>query len=316
MPSFAGPGFRGPRRALLATGFSERGHLLALLGSAGMGNWDVRFAGSLEHARFLLQHQHCDVLLADNQRGTRSEWRELAWIADQRGVPTVLLVEPNAQHIATALANRVHQWLPRELVPCHPELLAAALLDAVRHTDEIRRRRVGHRRLDDSRRQVGRLLELLWQTTVPDGQARLCSQRHVLERLDEEIARAERYGTPLSVALAEVRSAVSETMVGSFTLDTWAAKRLLQTKRRSDVAGQYGPHGIMLLLAQTPEDKATLCCQRLQEHLEMNDPGFEELPPIRSYFGVASYSDEVKSVQRLLGRAEERLEAARAGIRA
>jgi GGDEF domain-containing protein len=293
-------------------GFPDRSHLTALLAAAGVGNWDVHAADSLEHARFLLQHQHCDVVLADSQRGARNEWKDLARLAEQRGVPTVLLVELTAQQLSSVLTNRVHQWLPRELVPCHPELLAAALLSGLRYAEERRRTRLAYRRLDDSRRQVGRLLELLWQTTILDAQARLCSQRHMLERLEQEVARAERYGTPLSVALAEVQPTAPETIAGApFTLDARTMKRLLQTKRRSDVAGQYGPRGFMLLLAQTPEDRANLCCRRLKERLEKTDQDAEALPQIRSYFGVASYSAEMASVQRLLGRAEERLEEAR-----
>ena len=76
------------------------------------------------------------------------------------------------------------------------------------------------------------------------------NQRHMLERLDQEAARARRQGGDFTVVLAEVQGARREQLSPAETdhLATWTAARVTQAKRRSDVAGQYGPHGFMLLL--------------------------------------------------------------------
>ena len=41
-----------------------------------------------------------------------------------------------------------------------------------------------------------------------------------------------------------------------------------RSKRRCDVAGQYGPQGFMLLLPQTPPEGAVHFCRRLQGLLD------------------------------------------------
>src|SRR5208282_4680730 len=51
------------------------------------------------------------------------------------------------------------------------------------------------------------------------------------------------------IALGELRDGLHED--SSLPLPRWAAEQIGKVKRQSDVAGHYGPHGFMLLLAQT-----------------------------------------------------------------
>ena len=78
--------------------------------------------------------------------------------------------------------------------------------------------------------------------------------------------------------------------------------------RRSDVAGQYGPHGFMMLLPRTSETGALGCCERLRALLEQ-PPSLRG--PLRAYFGVAALDGAEETITTLLSRAEERLEEAR-----
>jgi PleD family two-component response regulator len=48
---------------------------------------------------------------------------------------------------------------------------------------------------------------MLWQASPTAGRTRWFSQRHMMERLEEEVARADRHGTPLSVILGETEGA-------------------------------------------------------------------------------------------------------------
>ena len=93
---------------------------------------------------------------------------------------------------------------------------------------------------------------------------------------------------------------------------TWTAGQVSRAKRRCDVAGQYGPHGFMLLLPRATDHDAVGYCRRLQAILEAppTTPG-RPLPPLQACFGVASYSPAASTIQSLLSRAEARLEQAR-----
>jgi diguanylate cyclase (GGDEF)-like protein len=135
----------------------------------------------------------------------------------------------------------------------------------------------------------------------------------MMERLDEEVARCDRHGTPLAVVLGEVEAeSANEQAQAAQTLATWTAERICRAKRRHDVAGQYGPHGFMLLLGHTSEAGAVTCCRRLQSVLQQAPvPENRSRGPIRTHFGVAGYSELTNTGQALLSRAEERLEQAR-----
>src|SRR2546429_442418 len=54
-------------------------------------------------------------------------------------------------------------------------------------------------------RRIERLAGMLWEAVPGQGRAPWFPQRYMLERLEEELARAQRHGGPLSVVLGEVR---------------------------------------------------------------------------------------------------------------
>ena len=297
------------RRVLIAAGGSGRRRLLELFGDAALDGWQPLVATSFEEARFVLQHDTCDVLLVDESLSGHDDWKDLSWLTAQREVPAVLLAEPAPQRLIAALEQGIYQWLPRNLAFGHAGLLAAALQQGAHTADARRQARLVDQDLQECRRQVSRLVNLLWETTPSDTRMHWCSQRHLMERLQEEVARTKRYGTPLSVALGEVQPASREVPSQPEVLESWTAERVLRAKRRSDVAGRYGPHMFMLLLAHTSEAGAAVCCRRLREVLEQpSEPA--PMPPggVTTHFGIATYSAATPTLQRLLSSAEQRLE--------
>ena len=130
----------------------------------------------------------------------------------------------------------------------------------------------------------------------------------MLDRLREEVSRVARHGGPLTLALGELLPQSEATS----SLTSWAAEQVRRTKRRCDVAGQYGPQGFMLLLPRTTGAAGVGACRRLQAILE--SPPAPLRGPIRACFGVAElHGTEPSAVKALLVRAEERLEQARKG---
>ncbi len=295
------------RRVVIAAGAAEGAALQEPFRNGLLAGWEAQPAESLGQAHFLLQHGASDVLLLDASAWAGDDPEGVAWMAGPRQTPVLLLSPPEPETIAAGLNGGADLWLPRDLALEHPLLLAAALGQALRCGDLRRRLRRGGAALDDSRRQVSRLLDLLWQSAPAEGQARWFTQRYMLERLNEEIARTGRQGTPFSVVLAEFHPPAA---TGGPHLDAWAAERLGRGKRRSDVLGRYGPHGFMLLLAGSGEAGATAFCRRLERALREAAEG--EGVPLTACFGVAACSAASATPQGLLRRAEERLQAAQA----
>jgi GGDEF domain-containing protein len=296
------------RRVLVAARGCELPSLQALFAAEALAPWEAVEAESLEQARFKLQHTACDILLVDESLACCGSPEGLAWLAE-RGAPTVFLAGCDAETCTRAYEHGATICLPRGLTLGHPPLLAAALRRACRDGETAR----AHCRVKDSlhqcRRQVDRLVNLLWRTVPMDTQTHWCTQRHVLERLQEEVARTDRHGGPLTVAVGEVEATPGADEPGEGA--AWT-ERLTRAKRRCDVAGQYGLQGFLLLMVQTPKEGAVTCCRRLQQALEAPAAGGPR-GPVRVSFGIASVSGDGATPQALLRQAEQNLEAATAG---
>jgi diguanylate cyclase (GGDEF)-like protein len=152
----------------------------------------------------------------------------------------------------------------------------------------------------------------LWETVPKEMGANWFTQRHMLERLQEEVTRVKRHGGPLTVILGELLPKAREDADSAYDLATWAAEQVGRRKRRSDVAGQYGPHGFMMVLPRTSEPGAVVFCERLRSLLEQDASPLRG--PLRAYFGVAAVDTEAgTTITKLLRQAEERLEEAKSG---
>src|SRR5262249_41611671 len=160
-----------------------------------------------------------------------------------------------------------------------------------------RRFRLAAESLQDCRRHVSRLVELLWESLPVETRSRWFTQRYMMERLAEEVARTERHGVPFSLVLGEVRPRPAEGAepAPDSVVVAWTSEHVMRSKRRCDVAGQYGPHGFMLLLTNTSERGATTFCRRLQTLLTKG-------VPLVAHFGVALCSGAATTPKNLLSQ--------------
>jgi diguanylate cyclase (GGDEF)-like protein len=297
------------RRVLLVGADAEVQRLFAQPALAG---WDAVGIDS-SMAAPLLKSTPCELLLATENHHRQVGLDGIEWLAQQQAMPILLVADLPADTVAQAYVRGASLWLPRHQVLEHPSLLAGALHRLAEWKEIQERHLTARRSLEECRRQVNRLVALLSRTGTLDEDNQWYTQRHMLERLHEEIARAQRHATPLSLALGEVRSLYGEELAQDWAdLVDWTAARLARGKRRCDIIGQYGVDGFMLLMTHTPSVGGLTCCRRLQEYLEMSpEPGKGPRGPVQAYFGVAGFSPEAATVQRLLRVAEEHLEAAR-----
>jgi GGDEF domain-containing protein len=290
------------RRVLLAALDADRPALLAPFAAGQVAGWDALEAGGLEKVRFFLRAAPCDAVLLDGGLYRAEGADGLAWVAGPDRAPVLVLAEADPDLILGALERGAGAWLPRELALAHPLLLGAALRRVARLGDLEQRADAAARELHDCRRQVGRLAGLLWEARPGEGPTPWYTHRHMLQRLDEEVARARRHGGPLTVVLGEVRA--------DGEAEALAAERVGRAKRRCDVAGQYGLHGFMLLLPRGTVAEALGCCRRLRALLEQSSLDGPSAP-LSASFGIAAFSPAAATAQGLLSRAEERLEKAR-----
>jgi GGDEF domain-containing protein len=282
---------------------SRRTALVALLDGPC---WESAHTHSLQQARFVLYAYSPDVVVIDCAIAEPGWSEALAWLAREVAAPLVLCGDAPPHAVVEALKQRAI-WLPGDLFR-HGAILNAILEQAVRLGGERSQAASERAALIESQTRIDRLLALLWEATPAEGQTRWFTQRYMLERLDEELARSQRYGVPLSVVLGEVRPEPGERLLpeDASRLARWIAECIGKGKRRCDVAGQYGLHGFMLLLPQSSADQAQEACNRMRRLL--TDAPHGGLPAVHACFGLASAPTDVSTVQGLLRRAEERLE--------
>jgi PleD family two-component response regulator len=277
--------------------------------------WEPIPAESFLQARFILQHHACEVAVVHEDLFHREGEQSLAWFAREPQVPVVFLTSYRAETMTRANSQGVTSSMPRDLSLAQPDLLAVALDRAVQLGESTRRKQQMHDQLTMTRRHVDRLVNLLWRTLPMEPNTSWFSQRHTLERLQEEISRTSRHGGPMTLALAEVHEKPASEASKASPLEEWTANLVGKAKRRCDVAGSYGMQGFLLLMVHTPRSGGIVCCRRLQQLLEQGVASPDKGPrgPVRAFFGLASAPAENASAQSMLRLAEENLEAAKAG---
>ncbi len=240
------------RRALLAARPSEMQALRSVFGLASLEGWELAEADSLQRARFLLLHDTCDVLVIDESLCPSADPIALAWLGPRRDVPAIFLTAMEPDTVARALNAGASMCLPRQATLDNPHLLAAALNRAVQIGEVHHHLRRSADRLHQCRRQVDRLVHLVWRNVPMDPDRQWLSHRHVLERMQEEVSRCGRHGQTFTLAVGEVDQEQAGVQ-GPEELAEWTTMEVARTKRRCDVAGHYGLRGFMLLMVQTPK---------------------------------------------------------------
>jgi two-component system cell cycle response regulator len=191
--------------------------------------------------------------------------------------------------------------------PFHPRDLLARL--------NIQRRT---KRLHDELRLK---TETMSRLTTTDAVTGLRTRRYITEVLSIEFLRARRYGTALSVLMADLdhfKNVNDEYghLAGDAVLNG-VAGILLERVRATDVAGRYGGEEIMVILAQNDAEGGNV----LAEHWRMLVEG-ARFPShdgreisVQISIGVADFDPDMSSPEQLVQRADEALYKAKDGGR-
>lgn len=132
--------------------------------------------------------------------------------------------------------------------------------------------------------------------STTDNLTGLYNRKYAHERLEAEISRAKRYKTSLSCLLFDIDFfKVVNDMYGYEWGDILLkslANKLKALIRKEDILTRYGDEEFLLVLPNTPEDKAFLFAERFRrdiERMEFIPAGEEERHPITISGGISTY---------------------------
>ncbi len=167
--------------------------------------------------------------------------------------------------------------------------------------------------------EANRELERVAHTDMLTG---LANRRLLLARLDMEVSRARRHGTPLALLLIDLDrfKQVNDTrghLVGDAVLRATGAE-LRALTRPEDIPARYGGEELALLLTDTGADGARTAALRVWQHLrslEHQDPARGGTFRVSCCIGVALLCPLDADANDLIARADAALYAAKAGGR-
>ncbi len=194
----------------------------------------------------------------------------------------------------------------------HKELLQQSLDE---RTQELMR---ANRELEAANRQ-------LQAQAMRDGLTGLYNHATLVARLEEELARARRYCSQLSVLFCDIDHfkqyndrlghAVGDVVLRTVANFLVSGSATVSPSRKSDIVGRYGGEEFVVILPETDKGGAMVRAQRLCDGVRGLDvPGAADQPLgfLSMSLGVATYPADAATVNELLHAADTALYRAKA----
>ncbi len=136
----------------------------------------------------------------------------------------------------------------------------------------------------------------LKKQSVTDELTGLYNRKYLHHRLEAEISRAKRYGTPLSCLLLDIDFFKTVNDMYGYDWGDVLLKKIAQMLealiRKEDILTRYGDEEFILILPNTSEDNAFIFAERFRrdiEKMEFIPANEEERHPITISGGISSY---------------------------
>ncbi len=161
--------------------------------------------------------------------------------------------------------------------------------------------------------EVAELHERLKRAANTDALTGIHNYRYFYDRLEEEVARAERHQSPLAVAFFDIDELkkVNDTyghLAGNEVL-RMLGQSISERVRTEDVPARYGGDEFAIVMPDTPREEAEKVVVRLMEILDATEvklPGGGSIKmPARSW-GISSYPMDGRTAEALVENADTR----------
>jgi diguanylate cyclase (GGDEF)-like protein/excisionase family DNA binding protein len=184
--------------------------------------------------------------------------------------------------------------------------------------------------------ELQRLYKQLAEQATTDGLTGLFNHRHLIERVEEEVAKAKRYGTTLSLLMIDIDDfkPFNDTYghpQGDKVLREVADILRAGVRQKVDLVARYGGEEFVVLLPSTPSGGAEVAAERLREDIvdartaeavaeaireAMANSRFEGYPrrkevSVTVSIGVASYPSQAAGAEELIVNSDRALYVAK-----
>ena len=156
----------------------------------------------------------------------------------------------------------------------------------------------------------GKLLQL----AITDGLTGLYNYRYFKDQLNQEITRAKRHNTNVSIAMIDIDyfKNYNDTHghpAGDLVLKT-IAELLRSNIRKIDVAARYGGEEFALVLIETGKQSAGFVANKIKNLIELHKFDYEETQPngkLTISMGIATFPNDAMAPDDLVKKADTRL---------
>jgi two-component system cell cycle response regulator len=162
--------------------------------------------------------------------------------------------------------------------------------------------------------------EEIYRLTTVDGLTQISNKRFFMESLEREIARAHRYQRAMSLVMFDIDhfKRINDTyghLAGDYVLKQLASA-VKQKIRREDLFARYGGEEFAIILPEIPLAPALTFAEKIRQVVEEHEFRFENTSiDVTISMGVAIADEDVRDVDELIKRSDERLYAAKAAGR-
>lgn len=154
----------------------------------------------------------------------------------------------------------------------------------------------------------------LLQLAITDGLTQLYNYRYFKQQLTQEITRAKRHNTSVSITMLDIDyfKNYNDTHghpAGDLVLKT-IAELLRNNIRKIDVAARYGGEEFALILVETDKHAAGFVANKIKNLIERQKFDYEETQPngkLTISMGVATFPDDAITPDDMVKMADQRL---------
>jgi diguanylate cyclase (GGDEF)-like protein/PAS domain S-box-containing protein len=161
------------------------------------------------------------------------------------------------------------------------------------------------------------LIRDLQHLSQTDGLTGLFNRQHLDKRLSEEMERAKRYGTPLSLIIFDIDhfKKINDSyghITGDKILQT-TASLIRETLRVTDIAGRFGGDEFVIILVQTDINVGVQVAERLRSRIELEQVPVNEnhVAEFSISLGICQFTDTLSRAEDFIAKADMALYAAK-----